>query len=190
MPETILQSQNARPPVTDHPQKFDKVRKQLGARIQLLRREKGLSQEALAEFSDLSLDSIYKIEYGRVNTSLENLLKIAGALGLTVSGLLQGFKLIRQAHRQPSRHTVSRTTTSNNNSTLTSQETRKALGQKIKKLRLEKGWSQTKMAEIGGMNDGHIGEIERGEIDACLSTLAKIAATFKTSVADLFEGVL
>lgn len=177
--------------MSDHPQKFEQVSRLLGSRIQLLRRKKGLSQVALAEFSDLSLDSIYKIEYGRVNTSLENLLKIAGALDVTVSRLLEGFRLMRPtSNSSNSRHSVSLTTTPKNSSTLASQETRKALGQQIKKLRLEQGWSQMKMAQLAGMNDGHIGEIERGEIDASLSTVAKIATTLKTSVADLFQGIL
>ena len=69
-----------------------------------------------------------------------------------------------------------------------SREMQKAVGKKIRKLRLQKGWSQKKMAEVGGLNDRYLGAIERGEIDASLSTLDKIARTLRTTVSQLFQN--
>ncbi|HEV2962033.1 MAG TPA: helix-turn-helix transcriptional regulator [Candidatus Angelobacter sp.] len=65
----------------------------------------------------------------------------------------------------------------------------KVLGKRIKGLRQEKGWSQEAMAELAAMDDCHLGEIERGEVDLSLGTLARIAKTFEMTVSELFEGV-
>ncbi len=60
----------------------------LGETIRELRREKGLSQEQLAERTGLSRQTIYKWESGQAAPDLENLKTLAGALGTTVSRLL------------------------------------------------------------------------------------------------------
>ena len=60
----------------------------LGETIRELRREKGLSQEQLAERTGLSRQTIYKWESGQAAPDLENLQTLAGALGTTVSRLL------------------------------------------------------------------------------------------------------
>ncbi len=75
------------------------------------------------------------------------------------------------------------------NPTIKPQEMHKAMGEKIRKLRLERGWSQAQMAERSGIDDGHLGQIERGDTTVYLSTLAKIVQTLETTVADLFEGI-
>lgn len=69
------------------------------------------------------------------------------------------------------------------------QEMHKAMGERIRKLRLERGWSQMQMAELSGIDDGHLGQIERGEATVHLSTLAKIVQALETTAADLFEGI-
>jgi transcriptional regulator with XRE-family HTH domain len=55
---------------------------QLGRRIQLLRKEKGLTQEQLAEAANLSVDAISGIERATFSPSLKTIEKLASALGV------------------------------------------------------------------------------------------------------------
>jgi transcriptional regulator with XRE-family HTH domain len=57
------------------------IKKKLGVRISQLRMKAGMTQAKLAEGSDLSVDSISRIERGDRAPSLESLEKIAEALG-------------------------------------------------------------------------------------------------------------
>ena len=62
----------------------------IGSRIKELRKAQGLSQEALAAFSELSSVFVSNIECNRKHPSLETLLSIADALGVTADALLVG----------------------------------------------------------------------------------------------------
>ena len=62
----------------------------VGSRIKELRKAQGLSQEALAAFSELSSVFVSNIECNRKHPSLETLLSIADALGVTADALLVG----------------------------------------------------------------------------------------------------
>lgn len=63
------------------------AQERFGERVRELRKEKGLSQEALALASDLDRTYIGGVERGERNISLINIYKIAGALGVTVREL-------------------------------------------------------------------------------------------------------
>ncbi len=56
----------------------------------------------------------------------------------------------------------------------------------IRKLRLDKGWSQEQLAEISGVSTRTIQRIERGKT-ASLESLKCLAAVFETDVTDLRE---
>jgi len=58
-----------------------------GLAIRRLRTERGLSQERLAELSDLHHNYISDIERGRRNVGLRNVERLARALGLSVAEL-------------------------------------------------------------------------------------------------------
>ena len=66
----------------------------------------------------------------------------------------------------------------------------KPLGERIRDLRIKKGWSQEAMATVAAMNAQHLGEIERGEIDSSLDALFRIATAFKITLSELFQGVV
>lgn len=60
----------------------------LGAAIRAERKAKSLSQEALAELADIDRSYMGGIERGEHNIAIMNLLKIANALGIRTSSLL------------------------------------------------------------------------------------------------------
>jgi transcriptional regulator with XRE-family HTH domain len=63
------------------------IKEKFGRRIRLLRKEKGFSQEELAERSGLNRPYISAIEQGKRNVSLEVMEKLAGALGIEIDQL-------------------------------------------------------------------------------------------------------
>ena len=66
-------------------------RRLLGEAVRQTRKETGFSQEKLAERADLSTVFISRIERGVESPSVDNLLKIAKALGVRVRDLVAGF---------------------------------------------------------------------------------------------------
>lgn len=60
-------------------------------------------------------------------------------------------------------------------------------GEKIKKLRLEKNWSQEVLAEKAGFHRTYIGMIERGERNLSLKNIETFADTFKMKISELLE---
>jgi transcriptional regulator with XRE-family HTH domain len=71
-----------------------------GIGVRQLRRERGWSQERLAENSNLNRSYIGEIERGCVIASLLTVEKLAAALKLTPSALITRGEAIRQMHVQ------------------------------------------------------------------------------------------
>ena len=69
------------------------IAKKLGARIQKLRQERGLSQEELAFESDLHRTYISHVERGSRNITVIGLCKLAKGLKMPPSDVLEGIKL-------------------------------------------------------------------------------------------------
>ena len=69
-----------------------RVKRALGDRLRELRREKKWSQEKLAEVADMHRTYLAGIERALRNPSLENLVKLANALGVTMSELFAGLE--------------------------------------------------------------------------------------------------
>ena len=64
--------------------------KLIGINIKAERLKKNLSQEQLAEMTNISIPPISLIETGKQNTSILNILEIASALGVDVNTLVEG----------------------------------------------------------------------------------------------------
>jgi len=64
--------------------------KKLGNNIRVLRHQKGLSQEQLAELTGLHRTYIGGIERGERNVSILNLICLSNALDITVSKMVEG----------------------------------------------------------------------------------------------------
>jgi transcriptional regulator with XRE-family HTH domain len=64
------------------------ARQRFAQRTRELRREKGLSQEELAELADLHRTYVGSVERGERNISIDNLERIAAALGVPLREML------------------------------------------------------------------------------------------------------
>ncbi len=63
----------------------------------------------------------------------------------------------------------------------------KAVGQRIRNYRTQKGLSQEKLAELSGCHPTDIGQLERGEKNATLESIERITAALGVSLSKLFE---
>lgn len=63
-----------------------------GIRVRMLRKIRGLSQEAFADLADLDRSYVGGVERGERNISLINIKKFAEALDISIEMLFQGLK--------------------------------------------------------------------------------------------------
>ena len=63
----------------------------------------------------------------------------------------------------------------------------KIIGQRIRNSRTQKGLSQEKLAELAGCHPTYIGQLERGEKNATLESVEKIASAMDISLSELFD---
>lgn len=68
----------------------DDGRQSFGLRVRTLRLDAGLSQEQLAEHAGLHRTYVSSLERGQRNVGLDNILKLASALGVPPSSLFDG----------------------------------------------------------------------------------------------------
>jgi transcriptional regulator with XRE-family HTH domain len=60
------------------------ARRAIGSRIAELRKQRGLTQQELAEASGILCNNISRVEAGRYNVTLDTLSKLAAALSVTL----------------------------------------------------------------------------------------------------------
>lgn len=65
----------------------------------------------------------------------------------------------------------------------------KRFGTNIRALREKRELSQEELAEIADLDRTYVGGLERGERNATLGSILRIAKALKTTVADLCEGI-
>jgi transcriptional regulator with XRE-family HTH domain len=65
------------------------VRKAFGQRVRALRKQRGYSQEALAERADLHFTYVSSVERGERNISLVNIVRLARGLKVSPASLFQ-----------------------------------------------------------------------------------------------------
>lgn len=65
------------------------------------------------------------------------------------------------------------------------QDPNAVLARNLRRLRLERGWSQEEFAEKCGLHRTYVGAIERGERNVTLCTLSALAFALQVSAAEL-----
>jgi len=63
----------------------------------------------------------------------------------------------------------------------------KIVGRRIRHYRTARGLSQEKLAELAGCHPTYIGQVERGEKNATLESIEKIATALEIPLSELFE---
>lgn len=79
------------------------VRKKIGDRIRLLRKERGWSQFQLSQKSGLGRVYTGSLERGKSAIGIDSMCKITAALGITLSELLEGIYDPRRSDKPPGR---------------------------------------------------------------------------------------
>ena len=69
------------------------------------------------------------------------------------------------------------------------RQIQRKLGERVRALRKEKGFSQEGFADACGLHRTYMGSVERGETNPTLSSLATIARTLKITTSKLLDGV-
>ncbi|MGG4409445.1 helix-turn-helix transcriptional regulator [Niallia taxi] len=65
----------------------------------------------------------------------------------------------------------------------------RVIGERIKYFRLNKGYTQEKLAEIANIHSAYIGGVERAERNISLGTLNKITQALEIDAKDLFKPI-
>jgi transcriptional regulator with XRE-family HTH domain len=65
----------------------------------------------------------------------------------------------------------------------------KALGQRIRELRTEQGYSQESFADRSGVHRTFMGTVERGESNLSFQNIYRIALSLGLPLSSLFEGL-
>ena len=65
----------------------------------------------------------------------------------------------------------------------------KQIGDRLRSYRNQKGWSQEELAEQAGLPPTYIGQLERGEKNATLDSISKVALALNISLSQLFESI-
>lgn len=63
------------------------------------------------------------------------------------------------------------------------------VGRRLRELRLEKGWSQEKLANLADLDRTYIPGIENGKRNISIVIIEKIAKVYNQSISELLKGI-
>ena len=69
------------------------------------------------------------------------------------------------------------------------QDINKQVGKRIRVIRLNRGFSQEKLASSSGLHRSHVGQIERGETNVTVKTLERIGLALRVPVVEFLKDV-
>jgi transcriptional regulator with XRE-family HTH domain len=69
------------------------------------------------------------------------------------------------------------------------EDIRVRFGQRLRELRLEKGWSQEALANLADIDRTYIPGIESGKRNVSIVIIEKLASAFNQSVSELLKGI-
>ena len=70
-----------------------------------------------------------------------------------------------------------------------SGDPRATLGKQVRKLRLERGLSQEKLAELANLHRNYVGGVERGERNIAIINIVALAHALRVRPAKLLETI-
>ena len=70
-----------------------------------------------------------------------------------------------------------------------SGDPRAAIGKQVRKLRLERGLSQEKLAELANLHRNYVGGVERGERNIAIINIVALAHALRVRPAKLLETI-
>jgi transcriptional regulator with XRE-family HTH domain len=65
----------------------------------------------------------------------------------------------------------------------------KQFGERVRSLRIAKGLSQEKLAELSGLHRNYIGGVERGERNIGILNIFKLSQALEVSPSELLNGI-
>lgn len=65
----------------------------------------------------------------------------------------------------------------------------KIVGDRLRSYRNQLGWSQEMLAERAGLHPTYIGQLERGEKNATIESISRIAGALGVSLSKIFENI-
>jgi transcriptional regulator with XRE-family HTH domain len=64
-----------------------------------------------------------------------------------------------------------------------------AFGRAVRRLRVERGWSQERLAEVTGIHRTYVGDVERGLRNVSLVNIERLARALSVDLPTLMAGV-
>jgi transcriptional regulator with XRE-family HTH domain len=64
-----------------------------------------------------------------------------------------------------------------------------AFGRAVRRLRVERGWSQERLAEVAGIHRTYVGDVERGLRNVSLVNIERLARALSVDLPTLMAGV-
>lgn len=154
-----------------HNRKKTIARETFGKRLRNKRLELGLTQEELADRSNLHPTYVGSVERGERNISFENILVLAKGLNTSPKDLMPpGEKVGKQPNPEFGSKILSE---------------KKLCGKRLKNKRLELDLTQAQLAEKANMDHSYIGAVERGEKNIGLENLIALASALEIAPEDL-----
>jgi transcriptional regulator with XRE-family HTH domain len=62
-------------------------------------------------------------------------------------------------------------------------------GDRIRQLRIKRGWRQIDLAETAGISENYISDLEIGKKEICIRTLQAVASAFDMTISEFMKGV-
>ncbi|MDN5347204.1 MAG: hypothetical protein PWP65_768 [Clostridia bacterium] len=140
----------------------------IGEKLRQLREERGMALETLADMLDIAPECMVEVEQGKRRLSAATLTEVAGILGVDPSYFGVGGGEKQDEDKKGGRSSV---------------------GERLRRLREQKGITLSELSRRSGVSLAHISEIERGRSTASLKTLDKLASVLGVTTSSLLRSV-
>lgn len=63
------------------------------------------------------------------------------------------------------------------------------VGDRIRQLRNERGWRQIDLAELAGISENYVSDLEIGKKEICIRTVQTISTSFEMTISEFMKGI-